>query len=76
MSIEHILNQDPHVRSSLIFGRGQFHAGVLIDPRPSFAIDPEDKAQLEEFQDKIWSDFFFFLPSFIPNIKSGPLFNA
>jgi len=51
---EHIINQNPLVHSSIIFGRGQFHAGVIIDPRPEFAIDPEDQTQLDGFRDKIW----------------------
>ncbi|KAF7427854.1 hypothetical protein PC9H_007070 [Pleurotus ostreatus] len=50
--IENLLNQDPHIRASVIFGRGQFNLGVTVDPTQSF--DPHDKKQLAEFRDAIW----------------------
>jgi len=37
-----------------MFGRGKFQNGVLIDPKPQFAFDPEDVAKLEEFRTLIW----------------------
>lgn len=50
-----MLNQDPHVQASVMFGRGQFQAGVIIDPKPGFKFDPdEDESQLAEFRNKIW----------------------
>lgn len=52
--VESILVQDPHVASAVIFGRGQFQNGVLIDPKPEFAFDPSDEAKLAEFRNKIW----------------------
>ena len=51
---EAILNQDPHVRSSVIFGRGRFNAGVLIDPSEDHTFDPTDQAKLAAFRTKIW----------------------
>ena len=48
--IENILNQDPHVHSAIMFGRGRFNAGVLIDPKPEFMFDPADKNKLAEFE--------------------------
>ncbi|KIM81361.1 hypothetical protein PILCRDRAFT_821447 [Piloderma croceum F 1598] len=52
--LENILNQDPHVRSSVMFGRGQFNAGVLIDPAPEHIFDPAQGTLLGEFRNKIW----------------------
>nr|UXY92114.1 ATP/NADPH-dependent carboxylic acid reductase [Trametes cinnabarina] len=50
--LEAILTQDPHVRACLMFGRGRFQNGVLIEPKEPF--DPSDEARLEEFRNKIW----------------------
>ncbi|KAK0192594.1 male sterility protein-domain-containing protein [Armillaria mellea] len=52
--LEGILNQDPHIAGSIMFGRGNFHAGVLIDPKPEFKIDPSDTTQLTDFRNQIW----------------------
>lgn len=52
--LEHILNQDPHVRASLMFGRGQFQAGVLVDPTSEYRFDPSDEEKLAEFRNLIW----------------------
>ncbi|KAJ3520636.1 hypothetical protein NM688_g9133 [Phlebia brevispora] len=52
--LENMLNQDPHVRAAVMFGRGKFNAGVLIDPRPGFEFDPADEAKLVDFRNKIW----------------------
>ncbi|PCH43993.1 acetyl-CoA synthetase-like protein, partial [Wolfiporia cocos MD-104 SS10] len=52
--LENILNQDPHVLSSVMFGRGRFQAGVLIDPKPAFRFDPVDQVKLADFRNKIW----------------------
>ncbi|KAK0458897.1 uncharacterized protein EV420DRAFT_1269857 [Desarmillaria tabescens] len=52
--LEGILNQDPHIAGSIMFGRGRFYAGVLVDPKPEFKINPSDTNQLVDFRDKIW----------------------
>jgi hypothetical protein len=49
-----MLNQDPHVHSSVMFGRGKFQAGVIIDTKPSFKFDPSDEGELANFRNKIW----------------------
>jgi len=51
---EGILNGDPHVKSAVMFGRGRSNPGVIIDPKPEFAFDPEDWEKLAEFRNKIW----------------------
>ncbi|KAI0298355.1 acetyl-CoA synthetase-like protein [Multifurca ochricompacta] len=52
--LEGILAQDPHILSAVMFGRGKFQNGVLIDPRPQFAFDPKDEMKLEAFRKLIW----------------------
>ncbi|KAK6984778.1 acetyl-CoA synthetase-like protein [Favolaschia claudopus] len=52
---ESLLNQDPHVRSSVIFGRGRFQAGVIVEPQPAYKFDPEDQVKLAEFRNMIWN---------------------
>lgn len=52
--IENILNQDPHVQSSVMFGRGKFYAGVVVDPKPNLRFNPSDTAALVGFRQKIW----------------------
>ncbi|KAH9895845.1 acetyl-CoA synthetase-like protein [Cubamyces lactineus] len=54
LPLEKIINQDPHVKSCVMFGRGKFQNGVLIEPREEFAIDPSDPKQLETFRNRIW----------------------
>lgn len=45
--------QDPHVFACLMFGRGRFQNGILIQPKEN--IDPCDEVKLEEYRNKIWS---------------------
>ncbi|KAH9077806.1 acetyl-CoA synthetase-like protein [Lactarius deliciosus] len=52
--LEGILAQDPHIQSSVMFGRGRFQNGVLVDPKPQFAFDPKDEVKLEQFRQLIW----------------------
>ncbi len=52
LSSEAILCQDPHVHACLMFGRGRFQNGILIQPKELF--DPSDEAKLEEYRNKIW----------------------
>ncbi|TCD61559.1 putative NRPS-like protein biosynthetic cluster [Steccherinum ochraceum] len=52
--LESIINQDPRVRSSLMFGRGKFNAGILVDPRPEYAFDPANEAKLIQFRNDLW----------------------
>ena len=53
-STETILNQDKHVQAAVMFGRGRFNAGVVIDPKPDFKFDPVDVDALTDFRQKIW----------------------
>ena len=51
---EGILNGDPHVKLAVMFGRGRFNPGVIVDPKPEFAFDPENEEKLAEFRNRIW----------------------
>lgn len=51
---ERMINDDPHVKSSVMFGRGKFQSGLLVEPTTDYAIDPSDTKQLEAFRTKIW----------------------
>ena len=46
--------QDPHVKGAVIFGRGRFYCGVLIEPKEEFEFDPSDENKLAEFRSLIW----------------------
>ncbi|KAI0651021.1 acetyl-CoA synthetase-like protein [Trametes meyenii] len=50
--MEAILLQDPNISSAIIFGRGRFQNGIIIQPQKPF--DPSDQAKLEGFRNKIW----------------------
>lgn len=52
--IEILLTQDPHIRSAVIFGRGRFNAGVLVDAIPTEQFDVTDEEKLVAFRTKIW----------------------
>ena len=51
---EAILNQDPHIKCAVMFGRGKFYVGVVIEPKPEYSFDPSDKEKLAEFRNIIW----------------------
>ncbi|KAJ3569819.1 hypothetical protein NP233_g4796 [Leucocoprinus birnbaumii] len=53
--METIINRHPMIQSCVIFGRGRFQAGVLVEPKPEFAFDPSDGEKLTEFRNAIWS---------------------
>lgn len=46
--------QDPRVQSAVIFGRGKFQIGAVIDPKTEYAFDPVDTDKLVEFRAAIW----------------------
>ncbi|KAK6966634.1 acetyl-CoA synthetase-like protein [Favolaschia claudopus] len=49
-----MLTQDPHVQSAVMFGRGRFQAGILVEPNASFKFDPADEVKLAEYRNLIW----------------------
>ena len=52
--LEKMINDDPHIERSVMFGRGRFQNGVLIEPTKEFAIDPTDIKELAAFRNLIW----------------------
>ncbi|KAL4257534.1 Adenylate-forming Reductase [Pleurotus pulmonarius] len=52
--IETLINRSPAVHCGLVFGRGRFQAGILIEPHPNYVFNPEDLDQLYSFRDAIW----------------------
>ncbi|RPD58184.1 acetyl-CoA synthetase-like protein [Lentinus tigrinus ALCF2SS1-7] len=52
--LEKIINGDPHVKCSVMFGRGKFQNGVLIEPTEDYVFDPKDLTKLEAYRNKIW----------------------
>ncbi|KAL0569048.1 hypothetical protein V5O48_012925, partial [Marasmius crinis-equi] len=46
--------KDPHVAAAVMFGYGQFNAGVLVEPKPAFRFDPADEMKLAEFRNILW----------------------
>ncbi|KAI0926228.1 putative NRPS-like protein biosynthetic cluster [Taiwanofungus camphoratus] len=52
--LESMLNKDPHVFASVMFGRGRFQAGIAVDPKSEFKVDPSDQNKLAEFRNMIW----------------------
>ncbi|KAJ7210990.1 hypothetical protein C8J57DRAFT_1400321 [Mycena rebaudengoi] len=50
--IEKILHENAAIKHAIMFGRGKFHAGVLIFPEEPF--DPADEQLLIEFRRSIW----------------------
>ena len=49
-----MMNQDPHVKACVMFGRGRLQAGILVEPKPEYSFDPSNEAKLAEFRNKVW----------------------
>lgn len=48
------MNQDPSIKASVMFGRGKYNAGVIVDPASTCVFDPADVKVLAAFRQKIW----------------------
>lgn len=42
------------VQGAVVFGRGREQAGILLEPRAQFAINPENEAEVAAFRNKVW----------------------
>lgn len=51
---EAMLSKDPFVHGAMIFGRGRFHAGVLVQPKVPFEFDSADQKKVVDFRNLIW----------------------
>ncbi|KAK0215362.1 NRPS-like enzyme [Armillaria nabsnona] len=52
--IEAALMSDRHISGVIMFGRGKFQPGVLVQPSPEHAFDPKDTNRLAEYRSLIW----------------------
>lgn len=48
------MNTDMRIKAAIMFGRGRFQSGVLVEPKPEYVFDPQNAQQLEKFKDAIW----------------------
>ncbi|EJC99569.1 acetyl-CoA synthetase-like protein [Fomitiporia mediterranea MF3/22] len=52
---EHIITRSPLVVNALMFGRGRFQNGVILEPKMPFSVKGEDGGKLlEQFRNDIW----------------------
>ena len=52
---EALITSSAMVSGVIVFGRGRGQCGVLIEPRPDYAIqDPSDEAAVIKFRNLIW----------------------
>ncbi|KAK0215206.1 hypothetical protein EDD85DRAFT_798791 [Armillaria nabsnona] len=52
--IEATLVSDKHISGTVMFGRGKFQPGVLIQPSPEYVLDPKDTRRLAEYRSLLW----------------------
>ncbi|EJC99755.1 acetyl-CoA synthetase-like protein [Fomitiporia mediterranea MF3/22] len=52
--LEWMLKQDPHIQDAVMFGRGRFQCGVLIQPKKDYLVNHLSTSELEEFRNAIW----------------------
>ena len=52
--LEKIIDEDPHVKMSIMFGQGKFQNGLLIEPAEGLSVDPNDPQQVAAFRNAIW----------------------
>lgn len=52
--MENVIGSSRYVSGVCMFGRGRPQVGVLVEPRPAYAIDVEDVKQVAEFRNLIW----------------------
>ncbi|KAH9917020.1 uncharacterized protein B0H18DRAFT_1036256 [Fomitopsis serialis] len=48
-STETMMNQDPHVQASVMFGRGKLQTGILVEPKREYSFDPSDEVNMNGF---------------------------
>ncbi|KAI5123110.1 hypothetical protein M0805_001466 [Coniferiporia weirii] len=53
--MEHIITRSPLVTNALMFGRGRFQNGVIIEPATPFDPAEDGGRRLEKFRNEIWS---------------------
>ena len=48
------MNQDPHIQAAVMFGRGRFQNGIIVEPSAEYTLDLRNDSQVEKFKDAIW----------------------
>ena len=51
---EAYIRSSPLVHGCVMFGREREQPGIVIEPQPEHAVDPNDEAALVAFRNKIW----------------------
>jgi hypothetical protein len=46
--------RDPHIQAAIMFGRGRFQNGVLVQPKSEFTINHADQEQVIALRNTIW----------------------
>ncbi|KAF5361117.1 hypothetical protein D9758_009087 [Tetrapyrgos nigripes] len=52
--LEKIVNNDPNVQASIMFGRTRFNAGVILMPAPSVKVEVSNEEEVASFRNKVW----------------------
>lgn len=42
------------IAGAVMFGREKMQPGVLVEPYPEHAVDPNNEASIAEFRNKVW----------------------
>ena len=53
--MESVIGTSRYVAGVCAFGRGRNQVGILVEPRPEFAVDVKDEKQVAAFRNLIWS---------------------
>ena len=48
------MSTSPMVAAAVMFGHGREQAGVLVEPTPRYAIDPNNDEALANFRNALW----------------------
>lgn len=51
---ESMLTRHWKIQFAVMFGRGRFHAGVIIQPKLQYQFDTGNKGLLAKFRNEIW----------------------
>ena len=52
--MENIIDANPYVNGTVMFGRERNYVGILLEPRAGYEIDVDDEKQVAEFRDQVW----------------------
>lgn len=54
VAIELILNRDPAISGTLVFGRGKPQIGLIVEPKEDYILDLTDPTAVDGYIDLIW----------------------